>query len=618
MSVLDSIDTTVTIEWQDARTIGTLIELGGRLAIVTALRTPEEGAPIHIVLDGDVPDETVAIDGLCRSVAETPWGEQQAEVELLRVGTTCSASKLRDFIEEYGILRGGSVHIGRNRDNPNRKRFVYHLPELDVTLQADKKRERQRRSTQSALRATSPERGPRETVVPPSGPVRRNLAVSFAVDAELARPGAGYHGPTPTMAGPPRSRPDLANALVGKPSSISSFADARPADTHPDFDINELAMADGGDAVGVDFGFEGSGLRTNPDVGDAGAETGGNELDRALRDALAAVEQPRLPDATEEEPEADDPLPDFHGGDPDAEGAGETIEVGGAVLREELEATRLMAAVTSDDVVPEPIKSTAHYGQLDIEAEAARPLHVVESNSETIDEDLIAKIDDAIALERAFTDSELNDPDEPIIVNTVGPGVAYADPVQLGHDNAAPTIAPTAETAAATARTMSRRAKIGRARAVADDVTLPATPFTASTKSPAEEAFGSASHRHPSDALIKVQHVFGVDMAIRCDLPVTFGSGRSKRPGHLLRLAESRLRISSEHQPGLYERIDVLIPAPNGGKGKITLRCEVTRIREPDGDTAPIAFDMRLAGSNAPKQMQALRELIRSFEASAA
>ena len=656
MSVLDSIDTTVTIEWQDARTIGTLIELGGRLAIVTALRTPEEGAPIHIVVDGDVPDETVAIDGLCRSVAETPWGEQQAEVELLRVGTTCSASKLRAFIEEYGIIRGGSVHIGRNRDNPNRKRFVYHLPELDEVVRGDKQSERRRRSTKTGLTRTPPERGPRETVVPPSGPVRRRLAVSFAVDAELASPSAGYHGPRPTISGPPRSHPEFARHMLSAGSqagaaAFAGFEDEEPADTHPDFDINALAMAEDREAVGVDLGFEGSGLRTNPDVAESGDLSGLSEMDRALRDALNAVEKPRVPEPALAPDDFDEPLPDFQGDEDDRydpANAGATIEVGGAVLNEDLDATRLMDAIPERAAPKESIKATAHYGQFNFgpaETYAADDLDDLpdvgdlddpeeiedigslrfmtperaSTDSETVDEEMIAKIDDAIALERAFADSELSDPDEPIIVNTVSPSIPYADPVQLGHDNAAPAIAPNAATAAATARSMSRRVgTASQAAVITDSIKLPGAPAAAAARTPADLQLGSVSHRHASDALIKVQSVFGVDMAIRCDLPVSFGSGRSKRQGHLLRLAESRLRISSEHQPGLYERIDVLIPAPDGGKGKITLRCEVTRIREPDSDTAPIAFDMRLAGSNTPKQMQALRELIRSFEAPAA
>ena len=480
--------------------------------------------------------------------------------------------------------------------------------------------------------------------MPPSGPVKRRHAVSFAMDAELVGPAVVGVSQTPTVTGPPRSHPSIRNAMANiSRSRRGGFEAGQAGDTHPDFDVLASAMGAAVGLAGPDLGFEGAALRTNPDLGSAaggGSMADNSELDQALREALDAVEQPRLPARIELEPVPEDDLQEpveesetslsMRSG---PEGSQPAIEVGGAVLREELDPTQMMDAfVDVAERTGESIKSTAHYGQLDIGSApevneqlrlADDALPGADEEEEEVSEEMIAKIDDAIALERAYTDSEFNDADEPIIVNTVAPDVAFADPVQLGHDNVAPAIAPSRAATRASTRTMERRKAQSGASfdVITDSVARPRIP-TGGAKAAAEEdddeQMGSLTERRPSDSLVRVQHVFGIDMAIRCDLRVTFGAGRSKRPGNLLRLAESKLRIASEHQPGLYERIDVLIPAPDGGKGKITLRCEVTRIREPDDGSSSTAFDMRLAGSNPPKQMQALRELIRSFEAPAA
>jgi len=705
VSVLDSIDTTVTLEWQGARTIGTLIELGGRTAILTALRTPGKDDSIHIVVEGELPEETVTIDGRCRSVAETAWGEQQAEVELMRVGTTRSASRLRDFIEEYGILRGGSVHIGRNRDNPNRKRFVYHLPEISQSIRTDKKRERQRRATISGMRQTSPQRQMKPTVVPPSGPVQREDP-SYAIAAELANMDpAPYASSTPTVTGPPRSSPAIRMAMAGVSGSGDHGFGDDPGDTHPDFDVLADAFVNATTGLGPDLGFDGPNIRTNPDAGppvvaESASMAVTNELDQALREALEAVDQPRIPGAPtagaqdtaesalqslEATPESVD-IPDLPAADPmdfgdlqlgdDAFQAGNEDlqpgiddlqpgdvagppgvdslqlddsfgadfgddfpemsldppkdvdppqnEVGGGVVIDEVEPTRLMQAVSDGHDTVESIKSTIGYGAEEgPDDDGDLDDDPTEDMRQHVSEELIAKIDDAIALERAFSDSEYHDDDEPIIVNTVPHGVPFADPVKLGHDNQAPNIAPAPVTPKRPDKVKKsgkrKRAASGARAAVTTDSLARPKSLGRRAEEPAEpkqeEQIGSLHRRHPSDALVKVQNVFGVDMAIRCDLPVVFGSGRAKRQGQLLRLAESRLRIASDHQPGLYERLAVTIPDPAGGKSKIQLDCEVTRIREPDDEEANIAFDMRLAGSNSPKQMQALRKLIRSFEA---
>ena len=128
MSVLDTIDTTVTLEWGETRTVATLVHLGARVATVTALRTPEIGDDCYLRLEGDGPADTIAIDGQCVAARDGEWGEFEVDVAIARVGTTTSATALRDFIEQHEIARGGTVAVGKNRDNPDIKRFVYTLP----------------------------------------------------------------------------------------------------------------------------------------------------------------------------------------------------------------------------------------------------------------------------------------------------------------------------------------------------------------------------------------------------------------------------------------------------------------------------------------------------------
>lgn len=130
MNVLDTIDTTVTFEWGNTRTVGSLVRLEGRAAVVTSLRAPDEGTPVYLRLEGESEVDGIALDGICACVAESEWGERLVEINVQRVGTTASATVLRDFIEAHGIVRGGSVSVGRHRDDPDLKRFVYTLPEV--------------------------------------------------------------------------------------------------------------------------------------------------------------------------------------------------------------------------------------------------------------------------------------------------------------------------------------------------------------------------------------------------------------------------------------------------------------------------------------------------------
>ena len=129
MNVLDTIDTTVTFEWLNTRTIGSLVQLEGRRATVTALRAPEIGTSVYLRLEGESQTDGIALDGVCAGVTDSEWGERLVDIEMQRVGTTASATVLRDFIETHNIARGGSVSVGRHRDDPTLKRFVYTLPE---------------------------------------------------------------------------------------------------------------------------------------------------------------------------------------------------------------------------------------------------------------------------------------------------------------------------------------------------------------------------------------------------------------------------------------------------------------------------------------------------------
>lgn len=128
-SLLESLDTTVTLEWDDTRTIGTLVQLGGRRVVITALRAPEVGKTVFLRVEEESTSEAIAVDGTCAGVHDSEWGEQEVQVDVQRVGTTSSAAALRSFIERHGIERGGTVSVGRNRDNPDLKRFVYLLPD---------------------------------------------------------------------------------------------------------------------------------------------------------------------------------------------------------------------------------------------------------------------------------------------------------------------------------------------------------------------------------------------------------------------------------------------------------------------------------------------------------
>lgn len=564
MSVIDTIDTTVTVEWSGQRTIGTLVELNGQSAVLTALRLPEIGEDIAFRVEGETEEEAVTLDGICVGVDDTGWGERRAEVDLLRVGTTCSASRLRDFIESWSITRGGSVHIGQSREQPTVKRFVYHVPDGGVRAMPD-----MRQTIESALPATT------DDLDLPSQVIDRNAVAALRKrDGTSTSPGQGRR--------PPRETVPASNWVVG------------------------------GDEVGFEEEFA---VATNPertlnsDVA-AGFLAGGG-LDAAFREALRAVEQPRMPSRPS--------LPNLGTNVPPPS----LFDTGPTLLddeEDELEPTRMMSAISDDD------------------GEAAMPVVAFETGELSNDQvsQLMAKVDDAIELERSIVDSESFDMDEPIIVNTVGLEVPFADPVQLGTDNRAPTMAqataapepgPTLELDLPTP-VSAEKPKRQRRMTVAETLSLPLkapTPIEVTDEpedddghgeeDPIEAAVLRPQTREPSEALKRIAEVFAVDIAVRCDLQVQLQIGRKKYNGVVLRLAESKLRVASPAEPQLYQRLQVLFPDPTGGKKPFVIPAEVVRIREREGDENPVSYDMRISPGTSPKEMNLLRALIKTFQA---
>lgn len=722
MSVLDTIDTTVSLEFGQSRTIGTLLELSGNAAQLTALQLPDEGGELNVVIDGEEPEESVTLACICVSVSETAWGEQQAEVEVLRVGTTCSASRLRDFIEQYGIARGGSVHIGQNRDNPNSKRFVYHVPDrLDAELQG----------VMPVGPSVAPRR--RETVQfggdppahAPNDPELRKRFKSTApmgglVDADLTDPGiapdddAGFGPHDPIDMTLPEAEFSVPSPTTVDAQALDFGFSTEPEMTLPDVDpapVRRPRQATRtAPAAALDTGFEGDAPPTNPDrqlsaALDVVGHGADDSLDAALREALAAVDAPNVPagdagaglpapgldsravnravpggnspfspdfmappapldDVSSGAPASDPfagpfdfgPAPSDPFGLPPAEGSAIAALGAGLGLRppaplqeppddaldEPLDPTSQLDALGADpelarllgelredpgptrimDAVPDDALPVATPNFAPVSPVAAPPAahgadtrggvspaalmadhddddeledEPLDDGPQLSDEDasrLMSQVDQAIAYERALADSEYYDPNEQIVVNTVVEGVPFADPVRLGNDNKAPSLRNIAPT------TASRQV---RAAPVAASGGPGPTPST-------------AHRRMPSDALQKVQSVFAVDFALRVELAVQFQVGRKKHDGTLMRLAESRFRIRSDAPPRLYELIHVWLPPPPGEKRKFSVRCEVTRIRVPEGEGDPTAFDMRVSGGNTPKTMTLMRKLIAGLD----
>lgn len=594
MSVLDSIDTTVTLEWPGRRTIGTLVEVDGYSAVITALNAPNDGTTLSVTIEGETADEAVSIDGVCLGVSETAWGEQRIEMELVRVGTVCSASRLRDFVEEYGVASGGSVHIGASREQPSQKRFVYHVPErLDTTDTARLPVSEEMLSSLPSRHQTT-DRGARpDDISAALDERRRSLTQSDAYTSGPAAPTASG-GMTLPVGGGFRSAADVVFDADG------NFGPAMVGDDS-EIDIGDIEEK-----------------TINSDLAGGAFITGGS-LDEAFRDALRAVDRPKMPEQGAE-PMSRASLvqtsPEFA-----MDAVPVDMEIGRPVLtddnfeEDELEPTRMLAAMPDDD--PEPPQAYGgDFTETDLSADDVTRLK--------------AAIDDAIAHERDVANSEYHDADEPIIVQTVAHTVPFAEPVQLGNDNRAPSMARIAPSPTARASTTSAENKkpvsAGPSRTSTARIERVAPSLAGSLVAPkAKKGAGNSTpepatpkERKPSDSLQKIRGIFSVDMAIRCDLPATFQVGKKKKyTGTLIRLSESKLRLqTTDMQPTIYQRLTVLIEPAGGGKNKITLQCEITRIRESQEEGGPVAFDMRVsAGTNPPKQMNALRTLIQSFEA---
>ena len=196
MSVMDAIDTTVTLEWAQTRTVATLVNLGERVATVTALRTPDVGLECFLRLEGDGPADTIAIDGVCIAARDGDWGEFEVDINIARVGTTTSATSLRDFIEQHGIARGGTVAVGKNRDNPDIKRFVYTLPSVGTVIDTPTSRGSQPRpvvlDTPRAVSIDTPKPVRPEPITTPISTFAPRLPTVQEVAVQPLRP------PTPT------------------------------------------------------------------------------------------------------------------------------------------------------------------------------------------------------------------------------------------------------------------------------------------------------------------------------------------------------------------------------------------------------------------------------------
>ncbi|MEY3014331.1 MAG: hypothetical protein RIT45_3066 [Pseudomonadota bacterium] len=580
MSVIDTIDTTVTVEWGAERTIGTLIEMNGQSAVLTALRLPESGSDIAFRVEGETEEEAVTIDGICVDIEDTGWGERRATIDLLRIGTTCSASRLRDFIESWAIARGGSVHIGQSREQPTVKRFVYHVPDPGT------------RAVPS-YSATTPSLPQAQTddLDLPSQVIDRQRLAAVRRSASESTPHVG------TSTSPERRHVGTSTSpSVGRrpPRETIPASSAAWVAGDMDLDDDEFDLADVAERT------------INSDV--AASFVGGGGLDAAFREALRAVEQPRMPSRAALS-ESGPPATMFETG---------PSLIGDYDDDEEPEPTQLLDAIADDAEVPTVAFETG------------------ELSTEEVSQ-LMAKIDDAIEFERAIIDTDGFDADEPIVVNTVPLEIPFADPVQLGNDNRAPTMAqvagqsepgPTLELDLPAPKAAARPESPGRGRrmTVAETLSLPLkapTPIAIGEEeepAPAptlDSLMERVDTREPSEALKRIAEVFSVDIAVRCDIAVQVVIGRKKADGRVLRLAESKLRIVSPGELKLYQRLTILFPDPAGGKKPFQIPAEVVRVRERDGEDVPLSYDMRISPGCGPKDMAQLRSLIQSFQAGA-
>ena len=449
MNVLDTIDTTVTFEWGQTRTIGTLIALSGRRATVTTLRAPDLQTPVFLRVEGTSEDDAMAIDGTCIGVSDSDWGEQQVEVDIHRVGTTASAVILRDFIEKHGVERGGSVSVGRNRDNPDLKRFVYSLPELGAAT-------------------------PTPRVAAPVHLVGRDTDRTTILPAVQPQPDGDAAD----------AMPDLEAILA----QAAAFADSMPSDDAPGTRGNRQTWTDPGPS---------------------------------------AEPEPAAPQPTPVPSKPEPPKP----------------------------------------VPPKPAPNTD--------------------------------------LDRDLTES--------IVVHTVAPDEQVAAPVV--------TIQGGKSGGKSESTTSLMRRLLGRKDSTEPN-RPPAAQATAANAASSEASGRSAPGFSAEGARAQVaasagsaaSALFAVDLAVRADRPIQFEAAKKKRPGVLLRLGETKMRIRAGYSPQLYDRITVFLPPIRGKKDAVPVQCEVTRVRTPEADGHEAAFDVRLTANNTALVMAAIRAFMAETE----
>jgi hypothetical protein len=572
VNVLDTIDTTVTVEWGSTRTIGTLVQLVGRSALVTALRAPEEGTAVFFRIEGETSVDGVAIDGACLSVTDSEWGEQQIDIDIQRVGTTASASVLRDFIERHGIEKGGSVSVGRNRDNADLKRFVYTLPEREPLAVKAIKRVREPSDLSEGFAV-----GP-DTDLQASQPLPLPAKREMPATRVLPTPGALSE----RLAAPRISEGTLATSEPTPPEPLKVDGWEEPAKPAPAPKKEPSRPATLAKPVLTTLGKphvepQHAGV---PDAMPAMGKSS-DELASALADATALLDRPTPLCTLQAKME---PASGALRATPEAQAALQRLATPAAGYAATAVAARVSGAATAPPPPPP-------------------------------------------------TDAERrSDLDEVIAVNVVAPGQHYAAPVvvegQQGESGASlvKRLFSGLHKASSRDRIVAQPAAAEPAHAetdeaaVAQPVTRPSRPVAQPTNRPSDpsakpDRAAIPDRRQVSSGLIAVQHLFTVDSAVRADHPVVFEAGKKKRDGVLQRVAEMKLRVRSSHVPQLYERISILLPRPAGGKDALPLRCEVTRLR-PAPDGGDPSFDVRTAGTNTPQVMARLRELITTIDGS--
>ncbi|MSP91984.1 MAG: hypothetical protein EXR79_09335 [Myxococcales bacterium] len=626
MNVLDTIDTTVTVEWGSTRTIGTLVQLGGHTALVTALRAPDEGTPVFFRIEGDAQNDSIAVDGVCVAISDSDWGEQQIDVTIQRVGTTSGATALRDFIERHGLNRGGSVSVGRSRDNPDLRRFVYTMPGVGAAPGAG-----------SASTTGAPSTPPASAEPARARPASAPRVAQRASASQSPKPAAGPASP----------------ASQARDAWTEAHADDTPAEPSsvPDWDRDESGAMD---SVGFDLDGELPLLapRLLPPASESTRVPGARAAEPApvVAPGLAAalegaptpthVARPQFAPAgrttpvdrarsAQAEPLVDADEADLGGAMADAAAFLAQFELGGT------NPVSTAAPAAPAKAVEAPVPAVAPQTV----ATASRALRVPPSNiappASLVRESRAAPV--AVPVEtrqmKAVTalpppaaesaESFDTDMSEPILVNTVDMASSIPAPVDTGG-------ADKTESASSLVRRLFSSIKGGEKKAPARPAPIASastvTGVPAGFDEPAAGAAHSqglarldrviAPHRHSvSSGLMAVQKLFAVDTAIRSELPIQFESGKKKHDGVLQRVAESKLRIRSTHLPQLYERLVVLLPGPLGVKDVLPLRCEVTRVR-PAGEGVDSSFDVRTAGGNPPAVMERLRQMIATTDGS--